>query len=443
MATPFWSVRVTYYELLNFNGKNITVKSESGAHNTIIDGLGNGTIVTFTHGETRDALLKEFTVTNGYGYGTSSIKGGAFTITGGSSPVIEGCLINNCQAHSGGAIVVSGQDSAPVFEHNVIATNSADVDGGAIYVAENAAPVFFNNLIRNNSAIYGGGVFAKDSSPLFTNNTITKNSASSFGGGLYYLDAAGSIINNIISNQVAGEGIYVYEAAGQPELSHNNVWGNAGDNYGGVAVEGNGDISFDPLFASGPNGIYYLSQLGAGQDEQSPCVNAGLQEAVELELDSFTTRTDHREDIGVVDLGYHYGYIGMFTPTPTPTATPTCVIDSRLMLSGVTFRHNDLFKLQLRLFNNCYPLYIDQFILLEMEGNYWFWPSWGMEPDYSPGMYMAKLSQARLILEFAWPLIDSTYHGARFWCAAFEEGHIDEQHIVGEINYLTFGWTND
>jgi parallel beta-helix repeat protein len=432
----------TYYELINFSGKDITVKSESGASRTIIHGSSNGSVVTFENGESSKAKLQDFTIMHGYGYSTSTVHGGGITVANGSRPVIEGCIIINNEAHRGGGIVVQNDGSNPTIRNNIIAVNTAFIDGGGIYVSDSAWPYIFNNLIRSNSASYGGGVFSQNSYPFIINNTFVDNSSDNYGGGLYFLDSAGEITNNNIVSQATGEGIFIYDSSSTPDLFHNNVWNNPNGDYGGVAAPGDGDFSLDPYFVPGPNGPYYLSQLGAGQDVQSPCVNAGNQDASDLGLDQFTTRTDHRVDIGVVDLGYHYGYQPMNTPTPLPTPTPTCLSDSRLLLSGDTFRPNDNFKLTLRLFNTCPPLYIDQFILLDVGGSFWFWPSWTPEFDYRESLYMAKMTQAFTILEFTWPNVDSSYYGARFWCAAFHEGQINEAYIVGEITYLTFGWTN-
>jgi len=60
-----------------------------------------------------------------------------------------------------------------------------------------------------------------------------------------------------------------------------------------------------------PNAIwvmsdYHLSQMAAGQAENSPCVDAGSDLAVKLGMDRFTTRTDKAADSGIVDMGFHY-----------------------------------------------------------------------------------------------------------------------------------------
>jgi hypothetical protein len=53
--------------------------------------------------------------------------------------------------------------------------------------------------------------------------------------------------------------------------------------------------------------------MGTGQPENSPCVNAGSVPAVSLGLNKYTTRTDGVTDRDLVDMGYHYGYVGLLT----------------------------------------------------------------------------------------------------------------------------------
>ena len=67
----------TYLEAINFNGKAITLRSASGdPADTIIDGGGNGSVVTCDSGETSTTVLDGFTITNG-----SATYGGGMLIT--------------------------------------------------------------------------------------------------------------------------------------------------------------------------------------------------------------------------------------------------------------------------------------------------------------------------------------------------------------------------
>jgi hypothetical protein len=64
------------------------------------------------------------------------------------------------------------------------------------------------------------------------------------------------------------------------------------------------NIDKDPCFVAG----YYLSQVAAGQDVDSRCVDSGSADANDpnISLDTYTTRTDSVNDVNIVDMGYHY-----------------------------------------------------------------------------------------------------------------------------------------
>jgi subtilisin family serine protease len=65
-------------------------------------------------------------------------------------------------------------------------------------------------------------------------------------------------------------------------------------------------VDDDPLFVTGPQGYYYLSQIEAGQTEESPCVDTGSDDAHFLGMYRHTTRTDNWIDEGIIDMGYHH-----------------------------------------------------------------------------------------------------------------------------------------
>ena len=72
-------------------------------------------------------------------------------------------------------------------------------------------------------------------------------------------------------------------------------------------AEGQGVIHSDPLFATGALGEEYLSQGDCNQPTTSPCVDAGSMVACNSTVACLTTRTDHEPDLGVLDMGFHYG----------------------------------------------------------------------------------------------------------------------------------------
>ncbi|RJP80835.1 MAG: T9SS C-terminal target domain-containing protein [Candidatus Zixiibacteriota bacterium] len=113
----------------------------------------------------------------------------------------------------------------------------------------------------------------------------------------------------------AGDGIFSYQTSNS-FISNGIIWGNQGRaiavtscnaqvNYSCIqgGYPGTGNINVNPLFTSGPDGGYYLSQVAAGQAQQSPCVDAGCPDS---SLFIGTTRTDNVLDSAIVDMGYHY-----------------------------------------------------------------------------------------------------------------------------------------
>ncbi|MHC4499562.1 MAG: InlB B-repeat-containing protein, partial [Planctomycetota bacterium] len=66
------------------------------------------------------------------------------------------------------------------------------------------------------------------------------------------------------------------------------------------------NIDADPCFFSAQDRLYYLDQIDAGQETDSPCVDLGSDLASVLGLDLFSTRIDAVGDVNQVDMGFHY-----------------------------------------------------------------------------------------------------------------------------------------
>src|SRR5262245_43905647 len=199
----------TYFENIDFKGKAITVTSESGAEVTFIDGMNEGSVVSFISGEGRDSALNGFTVQNG------NVNSGIFV---------------------GGGIVV--RNSSPTITNNRIMNNRAVNDGGGI-VVQNSSPTITNNMITNNNACRGSGIGVLGGSPLVQQNTITNNfndlCVGGSGGGIF-IQGQGSaeILDNIISNNRTGAGGGInMENAEAPIIKRNTIKGNIGIGPGG------------------------------------------------------------------------------------------------------------------------------------------------------------------------------------------------------------------
>ena len=289
---------------LDFKRKAITVKSENGAENCIIDCEDSGKGFSFYSKETSDAIVDGFTIKNG-----RANKGGGISCDN-SSPTIRNNIITENFAQDGGGIYC-GNGSNAIIQSNIISSNIADYWGGGISTPF-SSPIITGNLITENVAALqggggqGGGIAAYgNSSPIISNNVITKNSAVlnpdidlevgggaisldayanaiivnntidqnhteyGFGGGIFCdFNASPIITNNVIVNSTKGAGIWVSSVDAYPILTYNDVWNNEGGEYIGISP-GIGDISINPLFVDAANGDYHLSNW-------SPCIGKGI-----------------------------------------------------------------------------------------------------------------------------------------------------------------------
>jgi hypothetical protein len=125
----------TYYENINFSGKNITVISASGPGVTTIDGQQTGPSVTFASGETLNAVLSGFTVRNGNP--NVSISNASATIRGNVIGGTAAFYVDGIDIYSGGAVIQS----------NLIVGN-----GNAIYTnSDTGVKILGNAVVRNNN----------------------------------------------------------------------------------------------------------------------------------------------------------------------------------------------------------------------------------------------------------------------------------------------------
>jgi len=164
-----------YYEQIDFLGKDITVRSTDPEDpavvaETVIDGRKRGSVVTFQNGESTDAVLQGFTITNGVG--TEQII----------SHQYEGNDLTNEGSYGGGIFI--SESSSPTITQNVITGNDVDMDGGGIAVFYGSNPTISNNTIESNSAFNGGGISIWDASPIIENNLLRENRALNMGAGV-------------------------------------------------------------------------------------------------------------------------------------------------------------------------------------------------------------------------------------------------------------------
>lgn len=335
----------TYYEIINFSGKNIVVTSTDPndpaiVASTIIDADSEGSAVTFENGESAEAVLTGFTITGGFGTVDTSIPEAGYVFWGSgvyclnASPTItRNVIVNNngplrieadqplALGYGGGIATVT---SSPTITHNIIKNNSAYAGAGIIVYLGDAQ--IRNNLIYDNSACVGGGVVLLYGGRLINNTIVGNDSSKTIDGqtGLVGNVYAASepefgrclVVNNIICNAKSGGGMCSV-GTGQGLFAFNDVWNNSPGNYalqnpqtGELTWDGladktgkDGNICEDPLFVNSQGNDYHL-QL------DSPCISAGdpafLAFLGETDIDGEARVFARRVDIGADE---YVGYV--------------------------------------------------------------------------------------------------------------------------------------
>jgi hypothetical protein len=299
----------TFNERIDFGGRDIEVVSRfdsSGdpedVERTMINGDGQGRVVTFQNGESGAALLRGFTIANGSTMGAAwpHAHGGGIGCMEASPRLQDLLLIDNITLHEGGAIYLAHSTSS--LQRIRILNNMAHGNSGAIRISY-GNPSLEQIEMRGNTGVQGAGaMLIYHSSPLMRNLLIASNSTEGVGGGLF-LDAANPVIENatIAHNQAppGGGGGLNISYMSKPVLKNAIVWGNTAeqivyearwfgmeltvtysdiqDGLAGILTRGRGPVHWldgnlnqNPQFASEQD--FRLTSI-------SPCLNAGKDEA--------------------------------------------------------------------------------------------------------------------------------------------------------------------
>jgi hypothetical protein len=186
-----------------------------------------------------------------------------------------------------------------------------------VYVASGPSLMTLTDcaFLGNSTSSTGGGLFfSTGCDAVFANCTIADNTAGGNAGGLYCYQATLDLTDCIVWGNSCGSLGSLLMAAGSTTdtfvtfdycclpsqaMDSNRFAG------GGLMTELGTCVNADPLFVTGPDGDYYLSQTPL-QGSDSPCLDAGSDAAANLGLDARTTRTDEAADSGFVDIGFHY-----------------------------------------------------------------------------------------------------------------------------------------
>ena len=297
---------------LDFRGGAITVCSENGPENCVIDCEGEGTAFVFQGHEGAGTVVRGFTIANGQGYegggihcrdsssptiidctitGNTGYYGAGIYCRDNSNPTITGCTITG-NAGGEGAGVYCGLGSSPTVTDCAITDNTASLYGAGIHCHRQSSATITGCTITDNTAsVSGGGIYCYHCNPTIANCTITGNTATdadSLGGGICYKRGSTAVAANCIlwansaiqGSQIGMQGRSQSEEYPTLAVMHCDVEGGQAGVYvgeGSTLIWGNGNIDADPLFVD-PNAADYHLSTG------SPCIDAGCNCAVPVDF---------------------------------------------------------------------------------------------------------------------------------------------------------------
>jgi predicted outer membrane repeat protein len=448
-------------------------------------------------------------------------QGGAAVYIGAFDPMFVDCLFQGNRALTVGGAVAVAEGATPQFQRCVFTENTAGDAGGAIH-SSSSSPILHQVRISacsvTNVGARGGAIFLTTEDPRqdfrLRNSLITDCQAQAGGGALYAEKQEYELRNCTLSGNVTASGTgggLLAGAEGGANLLNVIVHGNLPDALaedGGTIVArysdveggwpGTGNIDLDPLFVAGAWGAHYLSQVAAGQTEDSPCLDGGNALAEEICfpgpegdvcLDTVTTRADGVPDADEADMGFHYR-LETATPAPTvaATLTPTAEItftatptvtpsptDSPLPTSTPTMTPTPspsptvsptptgchYFGVQLEIPREyvcpgqtfyCKALICSEEMALTPApfiamldlgtGEYWFYPSWAHYPPDIDWQHVNLFPAVELPIdvlpEFTWPDTGSSSFEGISIISAILNPQMTE--ILGDMATVTFGY---
>jgi len=277
---------------LDFGGRLITLRSENGPDNCIIDCQGAEADphrgFNFHSAETADAVVEGLTITNGYAGGASSNFGGGGARIQYSSVGFMNCTFSGNEVENSGGGGFSHLAN-PTVSHCVCSGNEAAHGGGGVY-SYRASPIVSHCVFRANEAESGGGVFSDwESAMTVASCTFIKNRATDpgdVGGGIFdrsgMLQVSNSILwDNVDRGGVSDESAQIDSSYGYPvNVSYSCIRGWTGW-FGGV-----GNIGEDPLFVdlNGPDDIPGTADDDVRLYPGSPCIDAGNNQQVSSDV---------------------------------------------------------------------------------------------------------------------------------------------------------------
>jgi hypothetical protein len=304
---------------LDFLGKAIVVKSEAGAHYTIIDCQDAGRGFYFHNSETDNSRLEGFSIVRG---NVSDFGGGI--LCWNSSPTIVNCILkdNTGVGEAQGAGIACIQSSSPVIEGCTMAGNGIpgpDGEGGGISCDSTSSPLIINCTIAGNTAAEGSGIWCgKNCTPTMLNTIVAFN---------------------------FGTAIYGSHPSADCDLFCSDVYLNTGGNYGGSINDQtgiNGNISECPLFCDFSEDEFYINSESYCAPENNDCQM--LMGAWEIGCTFECADANADGDINIADLVYLINYLFRFQAPPNPLQAGEVNCDGEINIADLVYLILYLYK---------------------------------------------------------------------------------------------------
>ena len=107
-----------------------------------------------------------------------------------------------------------------------------------------------------------------------------------------------------------------------------------------------------------------------------------------------------------------------------------------LFMNQSLYQEGDPFRLSLRTTNSGSPVTVEQYLLLDVYGEYWFWPGWGQNLEFQQNTIPSGYAE-NMIFNFEWPPDTGSASDIRFWAACLDPGTAD---LVGPYDMVTFSF---
>ncbi len=242
----------TYLENLDFGGMAITVRSDGGAEDTILDGSDPvdpdfGSVVTFASGEGSDSVLSGFTITGGSGTysGFGILYEGGGIYANGAAPTLEECIIAGNSASSGAGIHAEETPAgeALALRDSVVASNTGASFGCGLDLTAVEADLTDCRIEDNIAVFTGGGFYVQYSEVRLERCEIRAN-----GAGPGWNGAGGIFVGTDVTFReceiVGNTGGGIAHDGGAILLDHCLVAGNSTTGSGGGLI---GSLNSDTI----------------------------------------------------------------------------------------------------------------------------------------------------------------------------------------------------